>query len=289
MNNIRYFSNIKRAVACIEKNVRKKFSYAEVSAAAGMSKDNLWRVFKMLFNETPASYARKRRLSLIAEKMVETKKTINVLCAENGWEMQSAFSRAFKQHYGISPEQYRKNRLKMTFLERGRMKDSEIRHILSGGISLKPAKITLKKIRLIAFTETAKLKNAVPAGIKLSFSIMTGKQGSRRGSGETLYTVISAGGCPLPAVNKETELKITAGYQRAAKESGGNTAVISGGVYYSYRHSGRPDLIPASFWRIFCNSARHKEIKHIIIASENRFNIGEGLGADILIPVKGGR
>lgn len=286
MNNIRYFDNLKRAVNCIEKNLRGKFSYPAVSVCAGMSKDNLWRVFKMLFNETPASYARKRKLSLIASRLLSTKKTINELCKESGWEMQSSFSRTFKQHYGISPEQYRKNNSKLVFLERNRMADSEIRHILSGGVSLKPVKVMVKPVRMISFSEELKLKSAVTAGIKLSYKMMTGVSGSSRSSREKIYTTANAYGAPLHSININTPIKIESGFQRKKGEYGGEKGLVKGGLYYKYRHSGPPGTVPASLWRIFCNNNLHKNIKHILIVSENRFNIGQGMTAEIYIPVK---
>lgn len=286
MNNIRYFDNLKKAVNCIEKNVRGKFSYPMVSACAGMSKDNLWRVFKMLFNETPASYARKRKLSLIASRLLSAKKTINELCKASGWEIQSSFSRAFKQHYGISPEQYRKNNSKLVFLERGRMADSEIRHILSGGISLKPDKVLLKTVKMISFSEKLKLHSAVTAGIKLSYRVMTGVSGSGRSSREKIYTVVKAYGEPLHAINKNTLIRIESGFHRKKGEYGGEKGVVKGGLYFRYRHLGPPGSIPASLWRIFCNSKLHKNVRSIVIVSENRFNIGQGLTADIYIPAK---
>jgi len=65
------------------------------------------REFKKTFNDTPANWVTKRRISLAAQLLQNTSNSITDVGFECGFENQTHFSRVFRQRMGRSPLQFR--------------------------------------------------------------------------------------------------------------------------------------------------------------------------------------
>ena len=76
------------------------------------------REFKKTFNDTPANWVTKRRISLAAQLLQNTSNSITDVGFECGFENQTHFSRVFKEKLGSSPLQFRLN-LKANSLDQG--------------------------------------------------------------------------------------------------------------------------------------------------------------------------
>lgn len=68
-----------------------------------------YRLFKQTYGASPAKYFREYRLSLAASQLVNTKKLIQQIAMEAGYDNSSKFAEAFSRIYGCSPRMYRKN------------------------------------------------------------------------------------------------------------------------------------------------------------------------------------
>ena len=99
---------LERALVFIEENLEKFFTVPEVARYAGISNFHFQRVFSAYLGETVSRYILHRRLELAAKKIVGDKRArITDIAIISGFETHSAFSRAFKQHFGVSPSEFR--------------------------------------------------------------------------------------------------------------------------------------------------------------------------------------
>jgi AraC-like DNA-binding protein len=103
-----YISPINRAIDYIEANLAETIDMESVAAAAGYSRFHFGRLFLAMVGETPAGYVRKRRLSEAAGELVVSKKRIIDIALDYQFQSQAAFTRAFRQVFGLSPGAYRK-------------------------------------------------------------------------------------------------------------------------------------------------------------------------------------
>lgn len=65
------------------------------------------REFKKLFNDTPAKWVLKKRLSLAKGLLENSSLSVADVCYECGFENQTHFSRVFKENIGVSPLHFR--------------------------------------------------------------------------------------------------------------------------------------------------------------------------------------
>jgi AraC family transcriptional regulator len=97
---------------CLAKDVlhssfMEKLDIAAISSAACLSVPQLIRQFKSVFHCTPHQYLMRLRLQHAAEHLIQTEEQVSSITLQSGFENTSAFCRAFKAAYGISPEGYR--------------------------------------------------------------------------------------------------------------------------------------------------------------------------------------
>ena len=79
----------------------------EIAAAAALSKFHLLRLFKAAFGCTPSAYWRGRRLDRGRRLLRATSMTVTEIAAALGYEDVSAFIRAFRRHFGTTPQAIR--------------------------------------------------------------------------------------------------------------------------------------------------------------------------------------
>lgn len=79
----------------------------QVARAAGLSKFHLLRLFRAVFGETPMKYAEGLRLQRAAARLAGPHGLIDEIAFEAGYETGSAFGRAFRRRFGLTPSAYR--------------------------------------------------------------------------------------------------------------------------------------------------------------------------------------
>ena len=92
-------------------NYMYHLSLNEYAQIANRSLATFKREFKKLFHETPALWLIQKRLDYALILLNTTEKPIADIVFESGFENNSHFSRVFKDRFGISPLQYRKQSL----------------------------------------------------------------------------------------------------------------------------------------------------------------------------------
>ena len=132
-----YLERVQRGVDYIETRLDREIPLAEVAKAAGISQWHFQRMFKALTGETLKVYIRSRRLAGSLEHLLGSKLRILDIALIAGFESQEAFARAFKQAFGLTPQQYRNIGNKSLFLKKVSFDADYLRHI-NQNLSLTP-------------------------------------------------------------------------------------------------------------------------------------------------------
>jgi AraC family transcriptional regulator len=96
-----------KAVWFIESHLNEHLSLDAVAEIAGVSRFHLSRAFSASTGESFAGYVRARRLSEAAKALNRGAPDILAVALEAGYGSHEAFTRAFRQHFGITPDQFR--------------------------------------------------------------------------------------------------------------------------------------------------------------------------------------
>jgi len=104
-----YNRRIHKVQDYIENHIDQRLSIEELSNAAGFSKYHFSRIFQSIVYESLGYYVNRIRMEkslfLLAHRQ---DKNITDIAYELGFTDSAIFSRAFKNYYGISPREYRK-------------------------------------------------------------------------------------------------------------------------------------------------------------------------------------
>ena len=98
---------VQKVIDYIERNLEKEINLDDIAKNIGYSKFHLNRIFTEQTRVTIYKYLQNRRLTIAAEKLVNTDKPITQIAYEAGYDTQQAFSFAFKQVYLYPPKTYR--------------------------------------------------------------------------------------------------------------------------------------------------------------------------------------
>jgi transcriptional regulator GlxA family with amidase domain len=98
---------IKKAQEFLHKHFNKPLSFDELANEVGMSKRNFARRFKQATNDTPLNYLHKLRINCAKYLLETSRKTVQEICYEIGYEDIPFFRNIFKRHSGLSPKSYK--------------------------------------------------------------------------------------------------------------------------------------------------------------------------------------
>ena len=93
--------------AVVEANLYAGLNGAELAHLCGMSLSTFKRTFRRVFNATPATYLRGKRLARAAQLLRRTDQRVSDVAYDCGYRDLAHFSRSFQQAYGVSPSAYR--------------------------------------------------------------------------------------------------------------------------------------------------------------------------------------
>ncbi|WPC43987.1 AraC family transcriptional regulator [Clostridium sp. JS66] len=104
-----YIRRIHKVQDYMENHLGQSLSIEELAGAAGFSKYHFSRIFQGILHEPLAHYVNRirmeRALFLLAHR---TDKNMTDIAYELGYTDSAVFSRAFKNYYGVSPKEHRK-------------------------------------------------------------------------------------------------------------------------------------------------------------------------------------
>jgi AraC-like DNA-binding protein len=100
----------------METNYMYNLSLSEYARISNRSLATFKRDFKLLFNSSPAKWLMKKRLEYARSLLHITQKSISEVSFESGFENNAHFSRIFKEKFGTSPLQYRREQMVLAYV-----------------------------------------------------------------------------------------------------------------------------------------------------------------------------
>lgn len=100
---------IRRAMLLIERSDGTRFSVGAIARELHVSSRHLERLFLAELGMSPSEFARKLRLRRAYDLLVETAQPISEVALDTGFADGSHFSRRFRDAYGVSPSQVRRD------------------------------------------------------------------------------------------------------------------------------------------------------------------------------------
>lgn len=101
---------IGRALWFIESHYATDISLEDIARNAGLSRTHLSRVFGTATGRSISFYIRGRRLSAAAVSLADGPSSILAVALDAGYGSHEAFTRAFRDHFGVTPEEVRNRR-----------------------------------------------------------------------------------------------------------------------------------------------------------------------------------
>lgn len=100
---------IQKTLETIEEHIGETIEIEELAKTAALSPFYYQRLFSRLVKKPVREYIKLRRLARACGELKEKKNRILDVAVEYGFGSHEAFTRAFKEAYGMTPEQYRKH------------------------------------------------------------------------------------------------------------------------------------------------------------------------------------
>ncbi|MGE4488869.1 MAG: GyrI-like domain-containing protein [Kiritimatiellales bacterium] len=106
-----YRKRVCAAMNFISRNLDRDLPLEEIARLASFSMYHFHRIFKAVLGETVGGFTRRLRLEAAANRLMSSAwDDITTIALDCGFSSSQNFSKAFRQHFGISPSQYRKSK-----------------------------------------------------------------------------------------------------------------------------------------------------------------------------------
>ena len=99
-----YIEDVKRY---IREHIDEPLDRETLASVAGFSIPHFHRVFRAHVGESAISYVRRVRMERAGRKLRMGAVDITQVALAAGYDSHAAFSKAFKQHFGLSPREFR--------------------------------------------------------------------------------------------------------------------------------------------------------------------------------------
>lgn len=100
---------IEQSLTFIEEHLTEEIYTEKLANIVGLSPFYFQRLFKRLVNKPVQEYIKLRRLAKVIENLGDTEQRILDVALDYGFTSHANFTRAFKETYGITPEEYRRD------------------------------------------------------------------------------------------------------------------------------------------------------------------------------------
>ena len=112
--NYRYsrIALVERCCAYLADHIEQSVSVRILAQMLNTNHNTLTTVFKREMGLPPLAWQRKLRLESAARQLQLTDRPISVIAADFGYELPANFATAFRRHFGVTPQNYRKHELR---------------------------------------------------------------------------------------------------------------------------------------------------------------------------------
>ena len=131
----------------IDENISGEINAETLAARAGFSEYHFSHVFRWCVGYSVMEYVRNRRLAFAAAELSENRKIIDI-AMDYGFETHSGFTKAFKRHFGSSPETYR---MHSNYKVPARLSLAQMKNYNVGGIVMEPIIKAIPAIKLAGY------------------------------------------------------------------------------------------------------------------------------------------
>ena len=145
MNNLNNFRSIKDALEYIDSHLGEKINLEVISKRFHFSPYYFHRMFSVIVGKTIAVHIRDRRLLSACALLFSTNQSVLDIALDSGYSSAQSFTRAFKDMYGLSPTEYRKQGFQPIVVSVEEM-IMRFTNRLKGGVFLNPNIIKRDKI-----------------------------------------------------------------------------------------------------------------------------------------------
>lgn len=99
---------IQKAIDSIEDHIKENIETEKLAKEVSLSPFYFQRLFKRLVHKPVQEYIKLRRMACALEVLKDSNKRILEIALDYGFSSHASFTRAFKDVYGMTPEEYRK-------------------------------------------------------------------------------------------------------------------------------------------------------------------------------------
>lgn len=107
------WEQIQKTVDYIEEHLSDELNIESLAEIAALSPFYYQRLFSRLVKKPVSEYIKLRRLAGASEMLISSQKRILDIAMDYGFLSHTSFTRAFKQAFGITPEEYRGNPVRL--------------------------------------------------------------------------------------------------------------------------------------------------------------------------------
>lgn len=107
--NVRLGTDISRRLTDIDKHLGEELAIDNLAEMASLSPFYYQRLFKRLVKKPVGEYIKLRRMGKATEALLQKDSRILDIALELGFTSHEHFTRTFKETFGMTPEEYRRN------------------------------------------------------------------------------------------------------------------------------------------------------------------------------------
>jgi len=143
-----YIKVIENVINYIEDNLCESIKVLELAKGHGMSPWQFQRIFRSHVGDSLGNYIRSRRLTKVAEALINSDQKIIDIAIEYQFNSQEALTRSFKSFFGMTPKKLRTDNCTLNLINKPKI-TPELLKYLCGGIELEPKIITRPAMKLV--------------------------------------------------------------------------------------------------------------------------------------------
>ena len=234
-------AQINQALFYIQEHLDELPTLEELAAVASFSPFHFHRLFRAFTGESVSRYVRRIRLERAIHRLRFTTTDVTTIALDAGYETPSAFNKAFKKAYGVTPTQFRETAVL-------NIQKSNVQNKKQIVANLKPKIETIPEQKVLFVRKTGAYAHSSTAAWQLLMSFMYSKRLMRK---ETRFLGVSY---DSPDITDEDKLRYDAcvTIDKDVQPQGDvRQQTIGGGRYAIFLHRGPYENFDETFNAIY--------------------------------------